>query len=115
MISSAFAGLPVDGQSLDGRVTVCITRVVVSCSLYMVLLLFVLWVLLYCFSWMRRLFLGAFGKLRIATISFVMSVRLSLRMEQLDFPWKDFNEIQYFSIIWTFVKKNPSFIKIWQE
>jgi len=50
MISSAFAGLPVDGQSLDGRVTVCITRVVVSCSLYMVLLLFVLWVLLYCFS-----------------------------------------------------------------
>jgi len=50
MITSAFAGLPVDGQSMGGRVSVCITRVLVSCSLYMVLLRFVLWVLLYCVS-----------------------------------------------------------------
>jgi hypothetical protein len=33
----------------------------------------------------RILFLGAFAKLRKATISFVMSVRPSVRMEQLGF------------------------------
>jgi hypothetical protein len=41
-------------------------------------------------------FLGAFVKLRKATISFVMPVRLSLcpsfRMEQLSSHWKDFSE-----------------------
>ena len=36
---------------------------------------------------------GAFAKLRKATISFVMSVRLSFRMEQLDLHWTDFHEI----------------------
>ena len=34
-------------------------------------------------------FLGAFAKLRKATISVVMSVRLSVHMEQLDFQWTD--------------------------
>ena len=43
-------------------------------------------------------FLGAFAKLRKATISFVMSVCLSLRMEQLGSHWKDFHEILYFTI-----------------
>ena len=38
-------------------------------------------------------FLGAFAKLRKATISFVMSVRLSVRTEQLGSKWKDFHEI----------------------
>jgi hypothetical protein len=37
--------------------------------------------------------LGAFAKLRKATISFVMSVRLSIRTEQLGSQWKDFHEI----------------------
>ena len=34
-------------------------------------------------------FLGAFAKLRKATISFIMSVRLSVRMEQLGSQWTD--------------------------
>jgi len=38
-------------------------------------------------------FLGAFGKLRKVTISFVMFVRLSFRMEQLGYRWTDFHEI----------------------
>jgi hypothetical protein len=37
-------------------------------------------------------FLGAFAKLRKATISFVRSVRLSVRMEQLGSHWTDFLE-----------------------
>jgi len=43
-------------------------------------------------------FLDAFAKLRKATISFVMPVRLSVRMERLCFHWTDFNEIWYLSI-----------------
>jgi hypothetical protein len=35
-------------------------------------------------------FLGAFSKLREATISFVMSVSLSVRMEQLGYRWTNF-------------------------
>ena len=38
-------------------------------------------------------FLGVFAELRKATISFVMSVRPSVRMEQLGSPWTDFDEI----------------------
>jgi hypothetical protein len=37
--------------------------------------------------------LGAFTKLREASISFVMSVRLSVRTEQLGSHWTDFHEI----------------------
>jgi hypothetical protein len=37
--------------------------------------------------------LGAFVKLRKATISLVMSVRPSGRMEQLGSHWTDFHEI----------------------
>jgi len=37
--------------------------------------------------------LGAYAKLRKATIRFVMSVRLSVIMEQLGFHWMDFHEI----------------------
>jgi hypothetical protein len=43
-------------------------------------------------------FLGAFAKLRKAIISFVVSVCLSVRVEQLGSHWKDFHEILYFSI-----------------
>ena len=38
-------------------------------------------------------FLGEFANLRKATVSFVMSERLSVRMEQLDSRWTDFHEI----------------------
>jgi hypothetical protein len=37
--------------------------------------------------------LGAFAKLRKAAISFVMSARLSVRMEHLGSHWTEFNEI----------------------
>ena len=43
--------------------------------------------------------LGAFAKLRKATISFVMSVRPSVRMEQLGSRWTHIHEISYFSIV----------------
>ena len=39
------------------------------------------------------LVLGAFAKFRKATISFVMPVRLSVRMEQFGSRWADFHEI----------------------
>jgi hypothetical protein len=38
-------------------------------------------------------FLGVFTKLRGATISFVVTVRLPVRMEQLGCHWTDFHEI----------------------
>jgi len=38
-------------------------------------------------------FLGAFAKLRKVTLSFVMSVCLCVRMEQLGFYWTDFRDI----------------------
>ena len=47
-------------------------------------------------SWVR--FLGAFTKLRKAAISFGVSVCLSVRMEQLEFHRKDFNEMWYLRI-----------------
>ena len=64
---------------------------------------------------------GEFVKLRKATISFVMTVllsnrlsvrlsatlcdRLSVRTEQLDYQWKDFNEILYLRIFRKSVRK----------
>ena len=49
-------------------------------------------------AWLHS-FLGAFTKLRNATVSFVMSVRTSVRpsarMEQLGCHWTDFDEIWY--------------------
>ena len=47
----------------------------------------------------------ALAKLRKATISFIMSVCLSVRMEQLGFHWTDCHEIWYFSILWKSVEK----------
>jgi len=43
-------------------------------------------------TWNTKLFFSAFAKLRKATISVCMSVRLSVRMEQLDCHWTDFRE-----------------------
>jgi len=41
----------------------------------------------------RTAILGAFAKLRKVTISFVIFVRLSFRMEQPGYRWTDFHEI----------------------
>jgi hypothetical protein len=46
-----------------------------------------------------------FAKLREAIISFVMSVRLYVRVEKHGSHWKDFHEIWYLSIIRKFVEK----------
>ena len=46
----------------------------------------------------RDMCLGAFTKLRKETISFVMSVRRAVRMEQLGSNWTDFHVIWYLSI-----------------
>ena len=53
----------------------------------------------------RQLFLGAVANLRKATISFVVCVCLSVRMEQLGFHWADFCEILYFRIFRKSVKE----------
>jgi hypothetical protein len=50
-------------------------------------------------------FLDAFVKLRKATIGFVMSVRPSIRMEQLGSYWTDFHEIWYLIIFRKHVEK----------
>jgi len=62
---------------------------------------------------MTRLF-SAFAKLRKATISFAMSVRPSVRMEQLGSHRTEFHEIlcHYFCKI---CRQNSSTVKIWQE
>ena len=58
--------------------------------------------------------LGAFAELRKATISFVMCVRPSVRMEQLDCHWTDIYEILYSSICRKSVGENSNFLKIVQ-
>jgi hypothetical protein len=51
------------------------------------------------------IFLGAFAKLPKATISFLKSLCLSVRMEQLGSHWTDFHEIRYLSIFLKFIEK----------
>ena len=50
-------------------------------------------------------FLGAFARLRKATIGFVMTVCLSVRVEQLGSNWTDFHEIRYLRIFRKHVEK----------
>ena len=59
----------------------------------------------YIHIWLISSFLGAFAKLRKAAISFVMSVRLSARVEQLGSHWMDFHEIWYLIIFRKYVEK----------
>ena len=59
----------------------------------------------------NALFLGAFAKLLKATISFVTSVCLSVRMEQLGSHWTDFHEIWYLNVFETTCRENSSFKK----
>jgi hypothetical protein len=51
------------------------------------------------------LFEALFAKLRKATNSFVISVRLSVRMKQLGSHWTDLHEIWYLSIFRKTVEK----------
>ena len=51
------------------------------------------------------LFLCAFAKLRKAIISFVMSVRSSVRMEKLGSRWTDFREILYLNTVENLLRK----------
>jgi hypothetical protein len=43
------------------------------------------------YGWVMDRILGAFTKLRKATVSSVMSIRPSIRMEQLGSHWTDFD------------------------
>ena len=43
----------------------------------------------------RNAVVGAFAELRKATVSFVMSVCPSVRLEHLGSHWTDFHEIRY--------------------
>ena len=65
----------------------------------------------------KRKFLcfGAFAKLRKATISFVMSVCLSIRTEQLGSHWTDLQQVWYLSIFSKICLENSSFTKRGQE
>jgi hypothetical protein len=55
-----------------------------------------------------------FIKLQKAIITFITPVCPSIHMQQLSSYWMDFHEILYLSIFWKYVKKNSSFIEIWQ-
>ena len=60
---------------------------------------------------LRPSFLDAFEKLRKVTISYVMSVCLFVRTEQLGSHWTDFYEILYFNIIRKSVEKSQISLK----
>ena len=59
----------------------------------------------------QKSFLGAFAELRKAILSFIMSVRLSVRMEQLRSHWADFHGIWYLSIFRKSVEKSQVSLK----
>jgi len=61
------------------------------------------------------LFLGDFAKLRKAIISFVMSVRPSVRMERLGSHWTDFHANLIFVYFAKICRGNSSLIEIWKE
>jgi len=54
----------------------------------------------------QKRFLVAFAELLKATVSFVMSVRLSVRMEQLRSQWADIHGMGCLNISRKFVEKN---------
>jgi len=64
----------------------------------------------FCSKWYLPILFGAFTKLRKATISFVMSVRPSVRME-LGSHWTDFHKIWYLSIFRKTVEKIKGSLK----
>jgi len=56
--------------------------------------------------------LGAFAKLRKATISSVLSYRLPVRMQQLGSHWTNFHGILYLSVFRKYVKKIQVSLKL---
>ena len=60
-------------------------------------------------------FLGAFAEFRKATLSFIMSVRPSVRTEQLSSHCAKCNDILYLNIFSEFCVEKSVFIIIWQE
>jgi hypothetical protein len=60
------------------------------------------------------LFLGAFAKLRKATVSFVMSVRPSVLVGQLGSHWTDFHEFNI-SVFFENLSRKFKFFKIGEE
>jgi hypothetical protein len=80
---------------------------------YVILFCYIMlcYVLLYLLYFLNTfiLFLNAFAKLRKGTISFVMSVRPSVRMEQLGSHWTNFREIWYLISF----RKSVEKIQIW--
>ena len=63
--------------------------------------------------WQNAKLLGAFAKLGKSTISFVMSIRPSVRMKQLGSHRTDSHEILYLKFKKKkFFRRNPSFITI---
>jgi len=59
------------------------------------------------------MFLGAFAKLPKTILH--LHICPSVRMEQLDSHWKDFNFISHLRIFSKNCRENSSFIKIWQD
>jgi len=57
------------------------------------------------------LFLCALKKYRKATINFVVSVHVSVRMEQLSSHWRDFHEIWYLNIFRKYLEKIQVLLK----
>jgi hypothetical protein len=57
------------------------------------------------YDWNFLPFVDSFAKFRKATITFVMSVCPSVRMEQLGFRLTDFYEVWYLCIFWKYVEK----------
>jgi len=58
------------------------------------------------------IFLGAFAQFREATVSFVMSVRPSVRMQQIGSNWMDFHKIWYFKYFFQNLSKKIKFHSI---
>jgi hypothetical protein len=75
------------------------------CEITVCLSHFSLEIITYVNSLSTFTFLGAFAKLRKGTISFVMSVRQSVRMEQLGSHYTDFHEILYLNVLRKSVEK----------
>jgi len=100
-ILNTLSALAISAAALLAVPLSCLTGVNVETHIFSGVLLFIC--LLICFflrfiqflHFLPSAVLGAFAKLRKATISFVMSVRLSLcpsiRMEQLGFHWDIFS------------------------
>ena len=58
----------------------------------------------------KFLFIGAFAKFGKANISFVVSARLSVHMEQLGSHWTDFHQMWYLSISWNSVENRQELL-----